>query len=254
MTELFDLQPTVNVCAHIPVISNKSDIGTYKLINALRSHYWHMHSFRSKTHRKKVVTFRKIDMQYNLNILLLSRLFPGLLIGIYINVTVVRIINVSQASLWNPYAHSDMWRVTASALWNCDEISWMTLLLTVWISVACLNLSHEQFPVSRRIISINVLRIINQHHHGASCLSVNDNDSFSLLQTRACDTACHCTSQSMDNASASLNEGTCQAFQREEDQTHEQFALLGNPDDLKFWHIKGPSVLLSYVFPLWQCT
>lgn len=44
----------------------------------------------------------------------------------------------------------------------------------------------------------------------------------------------HCASHSMDNASASLNEGNCQSIQREGDQTDEQFTLSGNLDKAQF--------------------
>ena len=98
--------------------------------------------------------------------------------------------------------------------------------MTLQLTISCVfKFKSEATPGFQEIISINVLRVINQYHHCASCLSVNDNDSGSLVQTRACDTVCHCILQSMDNASASLNEKNCQAFQWEDDQTDEQFTL-----------------------------
>lgn len=50
----------------------------------------------------------------------------------------------------------------------------------------------------------------------------------------------------MDNASANLNEENCQTFQRESDQTDEQFTLLVNLDKLRFWHIKELFILFFH--------
>lgn len=52
------------------------------------------------------------------------------------------------------------------------------------LAISCvLAFKSEETPSFKEIISINVLKIINQYHHRASCLSANDNDSGSLLQT-----------------------------------------------------------------------
>lgn len=69
--------------------------------------------------------------------------------------------------------------------------------------------------------------------------------SDNKLQTQACDTVCRSTSHSVDNASVNLSGEKCQRlfFGRKIKQINKA-TLMGNPEELKFWHIKGPTLLL----------
>lgn len=125
---------------------------------------------------------------------------------IYNKAAVVWIVNVSQASLWNPYARGDMWRTTVNTFPNPYEICWISLQLTV-----CVFLKLQSEVFFREIISINVPKIINQYRRRASCLSVNDSGSFassrcSLSLRVTIRGQCLCQSQWRELSSASARE------------------------------------------------
>lgn len=101
-------------------------------------------------------------------------------------------------------------------------------LNNITANICVFKFKTEATPSLQEISPVDVSGVINQYHHCAFCLSLTDSETDSLLQTRACDSVCHCTSQSMDNTSVSLYEEHCQIFQWEMDQTDEQFTVLLN--------------------------